>query len=659
MAKPEARINVLQIFFAVGALAIAGRAGYLQLYRGAEFRRRATFQRTVHKVLVAPRGVIYDRTLTPLATSLERYRIDIAPEQVDKAAELIKVFRADLGEPVARLRQRLAKGEGFYAHGPFTAGQVRRLRTFRGVYLRPIYRREYPSGLLARPLIGSLSPDSSVGTTGLERFLDSLLAGTAGEARLLRDRQGRTYESPGRVIKAPSAGNDVVLTIDKELQEIAEGALAGVFRDIKPRRGDIVFLDPRTGELLAAASREILPSGEEAASASYFQNSFEPGSTAKPFTAAALLALARVTSAEAVSGENGHWKMPTIGGRFRDITDVHAQHVPITLARAIQVSSNIGMVKFAKKLTPAEHFDILRAFGFGTPTGIEFTAEGGGALPAMPDRWRVGDQQPSVAMGYAFQVTPVQLAAAYGAIANDGLLLAPAVVKEVRGKGGTVLYRHQPTVVRRVISSEVAARLRLFLSSSASDSGTGSRAQVKGGVSGKTGTARLVENGRYVDRRAASFAGMFPAKDPQLVVTVRIEDPEGQYSGGLVAAPLVAQMLRQALAARKTAIDRASLADERIEAPPEPTNPDEHDIPRVRFAVAIPLQPDRARSKPIGVVPDVAGKTIRAAAQSLHSRGYRVGVEGSGERVSGTVPAAGDSLGIGKTVKVLLNRDGL
>jgi cell division protein FtsI (penicillin-binding protein 3) len=267
----------------------------------------------------------------------------------------------------------------------------------------------------------------------------------------------------------------------------------------------------------------------------------------------------------------------------------------------------------------------------------------------------VGEQGPSIAMGYAFQVTPLQLAAAYAAIANDGILLMPSVVREVRGPDGEVLYRHQPTVVRRVISTEVAARLRGFLALSASDTGTGGRAQVKGGVLGKTGTARLVENRRYVDRRAASFAGIFPARDPQLVVTVRVEDPKGAYYGGLVAAPMVGRMLRQALAARRTALDRVRLADERIAATrPNVSAPEER---RERSHVAIPIGPEPPRARTLALVPDVVGRSVRAAAAALHRRGFRVKLDGTGGVVTATIPAQGDSLALGKTVTVSAGKE--
>ena len=652
MAKPEARIQALQGILFLGAMAMALRAGYLQLVMGDHYAKVVARQRTEHRVLDAPRGVIYDRSGTALAASLEQYHIDVAGDQVRNAETFLAIYRTDIGKRTELLRQALRTGDDFYANGPFTAGQVRRIRGLKGVYLRPIYRREYPSGPLARPLIGALSPDSARGASGLERFLDSLLQGRPGEAVFVKDAAGRTYESPGRMARAPVRGYDVTLTIDKELQEIAEGGLSAVFKEFTPQRADIIFLNPRTGEVLAAASREVDDAGRPLATASFFQSSFEPGSTAKPFTAAALLSLDRVKPGDRVAPEGGHWKLPLRNGRSRPITDDHPQKVPLSLARTIQVSSNIGIVKFSTRLNPDEHFDALRNFGFGSPTGVEFPAEASGKL-YRPDEWRPGDHGPSVAMGYSVEVTPIQLAAAYGAIANDGLLLAPTVIKEIRSPEGKVVYRHESLVVRRAVSARVAEEIRGFLALSAADSGTGGQAQVKGGVLGKTGTAKLVINRRYSNEHAASFAGIFPAKDPQLVVVVRVEKPHGVYYGGFVAAPLVRRMLSQALSARKTALDRSRLADDQVVQ--AGSRPVDSGPPAPRTWVELPLRAVAPRTES-RLVPDVLGFSSRAAASSLHRRGFRVRLEGLGS-VTRTLPEAGDSLAAGKTVTVFANRE--
>jgi len=257
-------------------------------------------------------------------------------------------------------------------------------------------------------------------------------------------------------VREPVAGRDVLLTIDTELQEIAERGLADALDEMRAEGGDVVFLDPATGELLALASRHA--GGVSAAST--ITDPFEPGSTAKLFTAAALLAYKRVDSTAVVSGENGEWLMPVNEhGRTRRITDTHKTAGSLTLAQAIQVSSNIAMSKFAQRLAPEEQYGVLRDFGFGSPTGVEFPSESRGRL-ARPDQWQPMYTRASVAMGYEFGVTPVQLAAAYGAIANDGVLLAPTLVREIRGPTGASLYRHEPEPVRQATSPEIAGKLR-------------------------------------------------------------------------------------------------------------------------------------------------------------------------------------------------------
>jgi cell division protein FtsI (penicillin-binding protein 3) len=365
----------------------------------------------------------------------------------------------------------------------------------------------------------------------------------------------------------------------------------------------------------------------------------------------------RVKPTDAVSGERGVWNMPTTStGRVRRITDAHAQQGTLTLARAIQVSSNIAMAKFSSRLRPEEQFETLRDFGFGTPTGAEFPGESRGIL-ALPDRWQPNYARASLAMGYEFAVTPVQLAAAYAAIANDGILLAPALVREIRDPSGSVIYSHRPEPVRRVVTSGVAAQLREFLREAAGEGGTGELAQLANySVLGKTGTAVRFVNGRYMHGQyTASFAAIFPADHPQLVVIVKVDNPRGNYYGGLTAAPVTRTMLQQALASRRVAIDRGRLATSDSGAAPAPRRPEEAAPGAAPSAppivVTLPYRPPRATEAP-RPVPDVAGRSIREAALALHRRGFRVNLRGLG-RVVGTVPAAGESARPGSSVVML------
>ncbi|HWN17400.1 MAG TPA: penicillin-binding transpeptidase domain-containing protein [Gemmatimonadales bacterium] len=651
MARPQVRIAAIQFGFALGVGAILARAAQLQLMQGDRWAEAAERQRTERTVLPARRGALFDRNGVPLAVSQEFYHVGVAPnELVD--AQALQLLSRHLGVSRAALNRDVRAGKRWiYFHGPFTATRVQPLRRLPGVHLTRDFQRFYPSRSLARPIIGGLSPDGPAGAAGLELSLDSILTGEPGEAVLLKDRAGRRYDSPSRMVREPVPGNDVVLTLDAELQEIAERGLDDALAEMRAEGGDVVFLDPTTGELLALASRQARGSGFGSVRASTFTDPFEPGSTAKLFTAAALLKHGKVSGRDAVFVEGGRWQMPVnSSGRTRLITDVHKTTGNLTLAETVQISSNVGMAKFSSRLLPEEQFEMLRDFGFGTPTGTEFPSESRGRL-ARPDRWQPMYTRASMAMGYEFGVTPVQLAAAYGAIANEGLLLTPTLVREVRDPAGVVLYRHQPEPVRRVVTPQVAAQLRQFMKDAVGEGGTGGGAQLTNySLLGKTGTAVRFEGGRYVTGEyTASFAALFPADNPQLVVVVKIDNPTGKYYGGLTAAPVTRTMLQQALASRRIGIDRSRLTprDTTFHRLPEPAATSAG-MPRV--VLSWPYQPDRlsAGSRP---VPEVAGRPVREAALALHQRGFRVSLRGLG-RVSRTLPAAGETANAGTAVIV-------
>jgi cell division protein FtsI (penicillin-binding protein 3) len=651
MAKATARIAAIQFAFGLGILMILGRAAQLQIVDRDRWSAEARRSRTEKVVLPARRGALYDRNGVPLAITQEFYHVGIAPNELADPGAAFRLLVRSLGVAAPALdREFQARKRWIYLNGPFNATQVQPLRAVKGIHLDGDFQRFYPSRDLARPIIGGLGADRSVGAAGLELSLDSLLTGRPGEAVLLKDRAGRRYDSPSRLTREPVAGHDIVLTLDAELQEIAERGLDEGLAEMRAEGGDVVFLDPKTGELLALVSRQA--NGDATPRASVFTDPFEPGSTAKLFTAAALLVHGRVDSTDAVFAEGGTWFMPvTRSGRTRRITDAHATRGNLTLAQAIQVSSNIAMAKFSSRLSPEEQYEMLRDFGFGTPTGAEFPSEARGRLE-RPDRWEPAYTRASVAMGYEFGVTPVQLAAAYGAIARDGLLLAPTLVREVRDPSGRVIYRHTPEPVRRVVPASIAAKLRQYLRGAAGEGGTGEEAQlVNYTVLGKTGTAVRFADGHYVHGEyTASFAAIFPADDPQLVVIVKIDNPKGRYYGGLTAAPVTRTMLQQALASHRVAIDRARLAarDSAPDEAPEPETPAGQPVPVV--AVPFPYHPADSTRQRLPV-PSVTGRSVRDAALALHRRGFRVSLQGLG-RVVRTVPAAGEAAWPGSSVTV-------
>lgn len=637
MARATKRLWVVGVALAVGFAGLVVRAAEVQLVRGRSYAARAEAQRTDSVVLPARRGALFDRTGVPLAATTEIFHVGIDPDELrDRDADVRTVAR-QLGLSQREIARRLRRR---YAHfeGPFTAAQVLPLRGMHGIYLTSELVRSYPDPDFARALIGRPA-ERGRPASGLELELDSILAGTPGQAVMLRDGRGRVYESPGRLGAFPEAGRDVVLTLDASLQDIAETALAAAIDRLGATGGDVVMLDPRSGEVLALVSR----TASGASTTGALTSVFEPGSTAKVFAAAALLEHGLVDPADSVFGERGTWILP-----HRTIHDEHPEDNPawLTLHDAIRVSSNIAMAKFAGRLSAEQQYRMIRAFGIGTPTTVLYPSESGGRLPE-PERWS-GTTSQSLAIGYELSLTSLQLATAYAAIANGGLLLRPALVKRVVDARGRVLYEHAPEPVRRVVRPAVADALREMLREVVGE-GTGAAAAMQTyEIAGKTGTARQVGPGGYTaQRHTAVFVGLFPADDPQLVTVVRLDAPRGGYAAAS-AAPLTRRMLEEALAARLAGIDRGRLARatvrraDRRAAVPGPA--------ATRAVLAWPPAADSQPPEP-RAVPDVRGLPLKDAVGRLHRAGLRVRTEGLGT-VTATSPAPGAPATVGALVVV-------
>jgi len=644
MARSEKRLWVVGAALALGFATLVGRAAQIQLVEGGTYAARADAQRTDSVELPARRGSLYDRSGVPLATTTEIFHVGIDPGEVRDRDDAVRLAARQLGLSEREIRRRMRRR---YAHfeGPFSAAQVLPLRGVPGFYLSSEVVREYPDPDFARGVIGRPA-ERGHSAGGLERELDSVLAGIPGQAVLLRDGRGRVYESPGRLQSFPVPGDDVVLTLDAAMQDIVESALAEAIDRLQAEGGDVVVLDPRTGEVLALASRNARGGSTSGGLTSVF----EPGSTAKVFAAAALLEDGLVDEDDSVFGEHGRWVQP-----HRTIHDDHPEEMPtwMTLADAIRVSSNIGVAKFADRLTPTAQYTMLRAFGVGTATGVEFPSEAWGRL-YRPDQWS-GTSAQSLAIGYELSVTPLQLAVAYAAIANDGVLLRPTLIKQVRDPRGRVVYTHLPEPVRRAVRPEVARALREMLRGVVSEGGTGQSAALRTyELAGKTGTARRAGSRGYSQsQHTAVFAAMFPADDPQLVTVVKLDAPHGSYAAQ-TAAPLTRRMLEEALAARTGGIDRDRLAQEAL----RPRRA-QREAPRTRVAravVAWPLVP-APDSVPARRIPDVRGLSPREAVGRLHKAGFEVRLLGLGE-VRSTDPAAGTAAKPGAVVTVRTDERG-
>jgi cell division protein FtsI (penicillin-binding protein 3) len=641
------RRRMLLALLLVGSLGLLGRGFQVQVLQAADWDARADRQHQGRVALPAARGVIYDRNGIPLATTRERIRVAVAPREVKDDEATVRRLREVLEVDAATARRAVDRERRWVVlPGRYEPAVRRALAGMPGVHLERELERFHPHGPLATELLGRVSADGRA-LSGLELELDSVLRGRDGYAVVRRDGRGDPIPGALLTVAEPRPGRDVHLALDLGLQEIAEQALRASVAEQNAAGGDLLFADPRTGEVLAAASTRT-------GSVHHWRgvtDPYEPGSTIKPFILAALLDRGLATLADTVFAENGRLQM----GR-RTITDVSPRGW-LTAAEVLRFSSNVGIVKLAALLDAEAQYEVLRDFGFGTPTGVEYPSESGGRL-ARPDRWSAYSQA-SIAMGYEISATPLQMTMAYGALANGGRLLEPRLVREVRSPDGRVLQRWATREVRRPIGAGTAAQISGVLADAVHD-GTGRRAGFGAfAVAGKTGTARVFEGGRYrTDAYTASFAGYFPARDPQLVFLVKL-DRGGAY-GGAAAAPVTGATLAAAMAARATPLDRRAVAL----SLPDPGSPDTGldalrpgpRLPPAPGPVVFRLATGAPEAGPAGApsaVPDVVGRSARDAAAELHTAGFRVDMGGVGT-VQRMTPGAGSVAERGSLVRLTM-----
>src|SRR3954469_25375856 len=542
------RLGVVHMALGLFFIAIVVQAARVQLVDGHAWQRRANRQQVREREIPAPRGRILDEAGRIMAQNNDKVRLEITPREVRERQKLEGILlRAHVPpQTVARIRDVSLKNVTI--PGAYLRVDVAGALGMKGVHANPFVERAYSASRAARQIIGRVGVDGKP-SDGIELALDTLLKGKPGHATLVQDVQRRGFESPTSPGIAPIEGSTVMLTINQELQEIAENALADAVSKMGAESGDIVILDPHTGEIRAMASRR----GDSAVTTAAITEPFEPGSTMKPFIAAGLMERGLVQSTDSVDTGNGIWVM-------KDRT-IHDEHVlgRVPLTEVIRESSNIGIVKFSDRLSPQQQYETMRDFGFGMSTGIEFPAEASGTLRS-PAQW--GSQSKmSRAMGYEVAVTPLQLAVGYAVFANGGNLVEPTLIKEIRAPDGSVKFRHTPRMIRRVISEDVAAGMRAMLKEVV-ESGTAKEANIGTYVlAGKTGTPRGMVNGRYVSGLYnPNFVGMFPADDPQYVIAVRISNPEGSCFSGKTAAPVAREVIEAAVASPQMVLDRGRLA---------------------------------------------------------------------------------------------------
>jgi cell division protein FtsI (penicillin-binding protein 3) len=554
----DRRIALLFAAF-LGLLTFAAvRAAYLGTIKASGLQRAANSQQVATVTIPARRGTITDRHGIELAVSEPADDIAANPMLIkdpvrvaNRIAPLIKVPAKDLLEKLADRKR------GFvYLQRLVPSGRARRVEKLEieGIDLIPSAQRIYPQKFLASQLLGTVGIDGQ-GLGGLEYSEDRTLRGRSGERRIVQDALGQPISL--RDERAMRAGKNISLTLDAAIQDRAEKVLAEVGAAFSPKGATALVMDPRTGALLAVANWPRIDANEVGAAPDYartdraVQFAYEPGSTFKPFTVAGALEQRIVTP------ETSFSLAPTIQVADRTIEEAHGGGGTLTTSEILARSSNVGTVTIGLRLGPNLFDRWVRRFGFDRPTGVELPGEGTGIIPRPKDY--SGSSLGNLPIGQGLAVTPLQMATAYAAIANGGVLRPPHIIRALDGER-TKLPRG-----RRVITRATSASLRTMLEGVFAQGGTASEVSIPGyQLAGKTGTAQKPDpiNGGYSDTNyVASFVGFAPARDPQVLVAVMVDEPQGQHLGGVVAAPAVQRILEFALPYLRIAPDDPAAAE--------------------------------------------------------------------------------------------------
>ncbi len=637
------RLLVLGVIAGLGVSVIGYRMVRLGLVHGGHYASKVRDITCYESTKMAYRGPILDRHGTVLATSVAASRVALRrlaysfdAGHAELLAPLLEVDAAELAERLENEPRDfvwLSKGVGVDE-----ANSIRRLG-INGIDVHKDQGRSYPAGRLASHILGFSGTEAN-GLEGLELAFDKEIRGKPAAVRICRDGRGGAFlnEADRRGV---NRGAEVHLTIDATLQSIVETELRARVAATNASAGSAVVLDPGTGAVLALANvPDFDPNdfgGFDAASRRdrSVTDQYEPGSTLKPFIVAGALE-ERVTTKDTVFHcENGTMN---IGKWF--IHD-HNPHAELAVSDVIRLSSNICMAKIGALLGPHAAHRYLTSFGFGSRTGVELPGEVKGLLHP-PDAWR-DIRTATISYGQGIAVTALQLASGYATLANDGVRQRPYIVSRIVDHDGRTIAETKPKTVGRVVSTRVARELTAMLESVVSRRGTAPQARVSGvPVAGKTGTAQKPERGGYsADRWLASFVGYLPADDPELVISVMIDEPEGSHYGGVVAAPAFRRIAEQAVDRFGIQRDSGPVPVRVVPARPRPA-------PASRpVSVKVPASCD--------TIPDLRGLSLRAAVRRTAGCGCRLEVRGEGY-VSRQRPAPGAPVAGTRVVALELSR---
>lgn len=657
-------------------LVVCARLVYLQFSQHEGLANRAR-QQQQNSIDTSPqRGELLDRQGRQLARSVQTVSLFLDPGGLDPgqlectATELSQSLGMKYHDLRDQFREAQATKRRFiWIARRLDADRANQIVTLNLPGLQSLLepKRYYPNGPLAAHVLGYVGLDGD-GLGGLERSYNSKISGEPGRLFLEKDANGKPYES---YEIASKPGQTVVLTIDQSIQYQAEQALNAAIKSSRAKSGTVIVLEPRSGDILALANapsfnpNDVSASPAETRSNWALQHIYEPGSTFKvvAFSAALEKKLARVD--DRIDCQMG---AITVAGRV-----VHDHHPfgTLTMAEALAKSSNVAAIKLGLRVGDETMYDYITRFGFGSKTGIELPGETGGILRKV-QRWQPSSIG-SIAIGQEVGVTPVQMVAAFGALANDGVRVAPHIIREVRNEAGAVVYRPEPEQ-RRVIGAETAIALRGMLEG-VTLRGTAKQAQLDGySAAGKTGTAQKIDpktRAYSATKFVASFVGFAPVSNPQVVIIVVIDEPGGAYHGGDVAAPIFREVAEQILPILGVMPDietkSAPQLVARVEEDPERAaklRDEQARAEQERKATLPTVDSNGGRGSEVVyavatrnavLMPDLRGRSVRDVARTCAQLGLQLKAHGEG-KVLKQSPAAGSEVTTGQTIYVDFGR---
>ncbi len=553
------RATILGVFFSLWLVAIGTKVIYLQVFQGDLLSKKASDQYEASIQAEGKRGVIYDRNHREMAVSIDATSIAANPARLSDVGRTSTVLAKALQIDRKALIKKLSLKRSFVwvqrLVSPKESAAVSALQ-ISGIDFLAEHQRFYPNRTLAAQVLGFTGIDGN-GLEGIEYRYNEELRGNPESRTILKDALGRGFASEEETTGGTD-GHDLVLTIDRTVQFLAEQAIKKAVDTFAAKSGMAVVLDPETGAVLGMAHYPFFNPNVYGEFEQWkwrnraITDPFEPGSTMKIFTAAAALEKGGITSNSIFFCENGSYR---VGGHT--IHDTH-ENGWLSLQQIVKYSSNIGAAKVLEKIGPEVLYTTLLDFGFGEKTGIDCPGETNGCL--APYRQWQGVDASTIAFGQGLSVSAIQLAAAVNAIANHGVLMQPYVVQSVTDAAGNEIVHFGPHVVRRAVSAETARTVTKIMETVTTEGGTGENAAIEGySVAGKTGTAQEADDkggyarGLYV----SSFAGFVPAENPRATIVVIVTEPQKDHYGGTVAGPAfreIAEGILQYLGVQPTGV---------------------------------------------------------------------------------------------------------